>query len=245
MKKNFKQLVALIFSFSLIVSIYYVIISFDKNATKVVVSNVNDVINLDNIEDDLLINKVQQLQEYYSNTDIKGVISIDGINDFSYPVTQSSDNDYYLDHNYYKQYDTYGSIYADYRVDLNNSKKVLIFGHSSVKRDVPFNSLANYESKDYYEKYKYITLETETNTYRYEIFSVYVETNDFTYMNMNFDGETDWYSHILELQNKSLYSTDVELKTDDDILILQTCSKNPKYQKYSKKYLLVVSRRVK
>ena len=89
----------------------------------------------------------------------------------------------------YKKYDSYGAIYADYRSDLDNSKKILIYGHSSSKKEVPFNILENYENKDYYNKNKYITLETKTNTYRYEIFSVYIETSDFTYMNINFDNK--------------------------------------------------------
>ena len=63
-------------------------------------------------------------------------------------------------------------------------------------------------------------------------------------MNINFESQEEWYSHILKLQNKSLYQTDVKLTQDDDILIIQTCSNHSKYQKYKSKYLLIVSRRV-
>lgn len=245
MNKNFKRLVVLILGFMFILFICYLIISFDEYETKRVVSNVDNIINVNGIEEKLKINKVLTLQDYYSNDDIQGIISIDGLDEFNYPVAQSTNNDYYLNHDYYKHYDAYGAIYADYRSDFDNGKKVLIFGHSSSKREVPFNYLENYEDKDFYEGHKYINLETKTNTYRYEIFSVYVETNDFTYMNMNFDNKGDWYAHILGLQKKSLYQTNVKLDMDDDILILQTCSKNSNYQDYSKKYLLVSARRVK
>lgn len=190
-------------------------------------------------------NKVYTLQSEYQNTDIKGIISIENEDDFVYPVAQTSDNEYYLTHTYDETYDSLGAIYADYRVNLDTSDKVLIYGHSSTKRDVHFNKLEKYYDEEYYQSHKYITLETETNTYQYEIFSVYVETFDFTYMNIMFDTKNDWYRHILGLQNKSIYNTNVKLSSDDDILILQTCSNNPKYQKYSKKYLLIVSRRVK
>ena len=63
-------------------------------------------------------------------------------------------------------------------------------------------------------------------------------------MNINFDTDDDWYSHLLKLQNKSIYLTNTDLTKEDEILILQTCSNHPNYQKYSKKYLLIVSRRV-
>ena len=189
-------------------------------------------------------NNIQLLQKEYNNDDIIGILSIDLVDKFSYPIVQGNDNEYYLEHDYYKKKDKLGALYLDYRVDLNKSKKFLIYGHSSVKSDTYFNGLEKYYDEDYYKEHKYITFETETNVYKYEIFSVYVETNDFTYMNMNFDSDNDWYLHLLKLQAKSLYKTGVVLDSDDDILILQTCSNNSDYQNYSKKYLLVISRRV-
>lgn len=245
MTKNLRRILSIALAFIFILLICYFIVDFDRQESKMVISNVNDIIDVSKVEDRLSVNKIQELQEYYNNSDIKGIISIEGLDNFSYPVVQGYDNDYYLNHDYYKRYNAYGAIYADYRVDLDNSKKVLIFGHSSIKRNVPFNVLENYENQDYYDNHKYITLETRTDSYRYEIFSVYVETSDFTYMNMIFDSEDEWYAHIMNIKNKSLYSIDVELTKEDDILIIQTCSTNSKYRDYSKKYLLVVLRRVK
>ena len=88
------------------------------------------------------------------------------------------------------------------------------------------------------------TADKDINIYTYEILSVYIETSDFTYMNMNFDNEEDYFMHITKLKDKSLYPTNVNLNGNDDILILQTCSNHKDYQKYSKKYLLVIARRV-
>ena len=205
--------------------------------------NVNDVIVI-NDKEEIKINKINLLKEYYNNDDIIGIISIEGIKDFNYPIVQTTNNDYYLNHNYYKNYDSYGSIYADYRINIEEDKKILIYSHSSIKKDIPFNKLELYYDEEYYNNHKYITLETKTNKIRYEIFSVFVETNDFTYMNINFNNSKDWYSHILKLQKKSLYKTNVKLKSDDDILIIQTCSNNKNYKNYKNKYLLVISRRV-
>lgn len=202
-----------------------------------------------NSSEELLVSKeeknnIEILQEEYGNSDIIATIEIND-SDFKEIVVQSSDNKYYLNHNYKKNYDKLGSIYLDYRINLDNSKKLLIYGHSSSKRSAPFNYLEKYYDEDFYENHKYITINSKNDTYKYEIFSVYVETNDFTYMNLNFDSSKDWYLHLLKLKKKSLYDSDIELNEDDDILILQTCSTNLKYQKYSKKYLLIVSRRVK
>jgi len=232
--------------FIIIISIIYqfkiINTNFD-NYQKVSINkefNSNELINYSEKE-----NNISKLQSEYQNNDIKGIISIENEKNFTYAVAQSSNNEYYLNHNYKKEFDSLGAIYADYRINLDTSQKVLIFGHSSTKKDTPFNKLEKYYDEEYYNNHKYITLETESNTYKYEIFSVYVETSDFTYMNINFDDKKDWYLHILKLKSKSLYKTDIELTEEDDILILQTCSNNSKYQNYSKKYLLIVSRRVK
>lgn len=241
--KNLRKYILLIVGIIFVTVITYQLIEIHPNAKLAQVeSSKQENLSIEQANSSK-INKISNLQDKYQNPDIKGILSIE--EQFNYPVAQTIDNDYYLNHNYYKESDKLGSIYLDYRVNLETSKKILIYGHSSTKQDTYFNTLENYYDEDYYNNHKYITLETETNIYRYEIFSVYVETSDFTYMNMNFDTKEEWYSHILKLQNKSLYETDIPLEADDNILIMQTCSNHPNYQNYSKKYLLIVSRRVK
>ena len=227
----------------LILGINIPILKLNDDKTTKIVKSVNETIDI-SPKEDITKNKIKELQEYYKNNDIEGIITIDGIKNFSYPIVKTKNNDYYLNHNYYKKYDPYGAIYADYRVDLNTSSKILIYGHSSTKKNVPFNELESYYNKDYYKLHKYITIETNNAILKYEIFSVFIETSDFTYMNINFDDSNKWYAHLLKLKAKSMYETDANLTRDDDILILQTCSNNKNYRKYSKKYLLVVSRRV-
>ena len=195
------------------------------------------------VEVDDRTKEVKTLQNTYNNQDIKGIVSIEGEDSFKFPIAQTTDNDFYLSHDYYRNYDKYGSIYADYRVDLDDSRKILLFGHNSSYIDTPFGNLENYYDKNYYDEHKYIYITTSNSVYKYEIFSVYVETSDFTYMNINFSNDEEWYSHITKLQSKSLYNIDVTLNKSDNILIMQTCSNNPNY-KEKKKYLLVISRKV-
>ena len=64
-------------------------------------------------------------------------------------------------------------------------------------------------------------------------------------MNINFIDNEDYYKHISYLKDKSFYNTDIELKDYDEILILQTCSNHEDYVNYDKKYLLIISRRIK
>lgn len=239
---NKKKVILLILVVSIIISSGFLVRDFYITNNFSVVSEVDK-------EDDLIdsndaTNEILKLQNTYNNQDIKGIVAVDLEESFRFPIAQSKDNDFYLTHDYYKNYDKYGSIYADYRVDLDNSRKILLFGHNSSYIDTPFGSLENYYSKDYYDKHKYIYITTQKNIYKYEIFSVYVETSDFTYMNINFSNDEEWYSHILKLQSKSMYEIDSNLSKNDNILIMQTCSNNQEYKNYAKKYLLVISKRI-
>ena len=188
-------------------------------------------------------NYIDELKNTYNNDDIVSILKIEGAN-LNEIVLQGKDNNYYLSHNINKEYDKYGSTYMDYRINLDESKKILIFGHNSSYVSTPFQELENYYDKQYYETHKYITLQTEKEIRTYEIFSVYIETSDWTYMNLNFSSEGEWNSHFVKLKNKSLYDTKVEVSGEDEILILQTCSNNKNYSSYKKKYLLIISRRV-
>lgn len=195
---------------------------------------------------DTNISNVERLKEEYDNDDVVGIIKIPGTN-IDEAVMQTNDNDYYLKHSNNRDYDIHGSIYMDYRIDLSSSKKILIFGHTFPNESidkVPFNELEKYYSYDYYKEHKNITLELSQEKRTYEIFSVYVETSDFTYMNLNFNDSDDWYNHLLKLKNNSMYNTGIDVTSDSEILILQTCSNNREYSSYEDKYLLIISRRV-
>ena len=119
-----------------------------------------------------------------------------------------------------------------------------MFGHNSSFVKTPFGALESYYDVNYYNNHKYIDLKTENSLYKYEIFSVYVETSDFTYVNLNFDNKKSWYEHLEKLKSKSLYNTGIDVSSEDKILIMQTCSNNPNYKSYDKKYLLVIAKLV-
>lgn len=198
-------------------------------------NNVNNPINYEEI--------INKLRSEYNNNDIKGILEIDNT-DYIVPILQGSDNDYYLNHDAYGNRHGMGSIYLDFRVDIDTSRKLLIYGHNSSNIDMPFKILEEFYDKDYYDNHKYMWITTSTVKKKYEIFSVYVETKDYSYMNVNFVDDEDYLSHITKLREKSMYDTDIELSSEDEILILQTCSTHKDYSNYQKKYLLIILRRV-
>ena len=186
---------------------------------------------------------INTAREKYNNNDVVGILEVDNT-DYIVPIMQGEDNEYYLKHTPYGVESSMGSVYLDYRVDINSSKKLLIYGHNSSDKDMPFKILEEFYDKDYYDNLKYVWVTTSSVKKKYEIFSVFVETSDFSYMDITFENDDEYFNHINNLKNKSMYDTGVTLSKDDEVLILQTCSEHPNYRNFQKKYLLIVLRRV-
>ena len=244
MKNTNKHYIIIILLVMLIVSILTFNIYKYNNTLK------SKIINSNTIEVNYEINKIDYEEELnkvrnkYNNNDIVGILSNsdDTLNEI---VMQSTDNDYYLEHTVYHESNWRGQTFLDYRNDINNSDKLIIYGHNSNYYNLPFKVLENYYNKSYYDENKYLYLQTNLNKYKYEIFSVYVEVSDWDYYNkMKFNTKDEYYNHILKLKNKSLYDTNVSVNEDDKILIIQTCSTKKEYSNYENKFLLIIAKRV-
>ena len=244
MKNTNKHYIIIILLVMLIVSILTFNIYKYNNTLK------SKIINSNTIEVNYEINKIDYEEELnkvrnkYNNNDIVGILSNsdDTLNEI---VMQSTDNDYYLEHTVYHESNWRGQTFLDYRNDINNSDKLIIYGHNSNYYNLPFKVLENYYNKSYYDENKYLYLQTNLNKYKYEIFSVYVEVSDWEYYNkMKFNTKDEYYNHILKLKNKSMYDTNVSVNEDDKILIIQTCSTKKEYSNYENKFLLIIAKRV-
>ena len=171
--------------------------------------------------------EITKLREEYNNDDVVGTLEILNT-DYKVPVVQGKDNDYYLKHLPNKEYSIMGSIYADYRIDIDTSRKILIYGHNSSSLKMPFDILENYYDETYLKEHKYVNIKTENRIKKYELFSIFIETSDFSYMNLKFEDNL-YLEHLTLLKDKSIYNIDVTLNKDTNILILQTCSTHKKY----------------
>ena len=197
-------------------------------------SNVNNPIDYSKI--------INDLRNEYQNNDIVGILSIDNT-DYRVPILQGKDNSYYLNHGPNGKRNSIGSVYLDYRVNIDSSRKLLIYGHNSSSIDMPFKILEEFYDINYFNNHKYMSIITSNIEKKYEIFSVYVETSDYSYMNLKLSDE-EYSNQIKMFKEKSLYDTGVEVLPNDEVLVLQTCSTHKDYAKYEKKYLLIILRRV-
>ena len=161
------------------------------------------------------------------NSDIVGYIEVDNTN-ISYPVVKSSDNSYYLNHSYKKEKNNIGSIFLDYRNDLDNlSKNNIIYGHGRLDNTMfgSLNNLLDSSNLDSKESY-YITLSTPKSIMTFKIFSVYTIPKEGYYIKTYFSSNKYFKEFLETIMKRSIYNFNTDLNTNDKILTLSTCKDN-------------------
>lgn len=193
-------------------------------------------------KDDIHI--IDELRKTYNNEEVVGLLEIPNT-EFKRVVTKGKDNEKYLSHDAYGNKDIRGNPFLDYRVNINTSDKLLIYGHNSKTIDAPFKYLDNYYDYEFFQNHKEITITTNEKKVTYEIFSVHIETKDWSYYkDIEFKTKEDWLNHLTKLKKKSMYDTGVEVNENDKILILQTCTTKSEYRNLKRKFLLIIAREV-
>lgn len=158
------------------------------------------------------------------NNDFKGWITVPNTN-VDYPIVQTTDNEYYLHHNFKKEYNEGGAIFiASENSNPFKDENTVIHGHH-MRDGSMFASLEKYKDKSFLDSNNKIYITTKDNVYEYEIFSVYViEANSNPYK-INLSSGDEYVKYLNELKNSSMYQIDTpEFTKDDRIITLSTCS---------------------
>ncbi len=239
--KIIKIILVIVFIVSSVLFINNIIdIYHDKKVNTNILDNV--ILKDNEINDkDILLAKLTELNK--QNNDILGWIQIDDTN-IDYPVLQTIDNSYYLNHNYLKEESKRGSIFLDKDVDLNTSSNCLIYGHRTSTK-LMFEDLINYKDKDFYLDHKIIKFATLEEESEYEIMAVFYsrvyyqnESNIFRYYNYVNLNEEEFNYYVNEAKKSSIYKTDVEATYGDQLLTLSTCE----YSKNNGRFVIVAKK---
>ncbi len=198
-------------------------IQIDENA----IENANETDDEPKITERML--KLQKLQK--TNSDIIGWIEIEGTQ-INYPVLQSSDNDFYMNHNYKKKFSSSGSIFLDkdYNWDIPSSN-LLIYGHN-MNNGTMFQNLLKYKDKSFYKKHPTIRFTTEKEDALYDIIAVFKsrvyyksEKDVFRYyFFINAKNEEEYNSYVNSAKKASLYDTGKTAKFNSQLITLSTCA---------------------
>ena len=175
-------------------------------------------------EDDVLV--IPNINSAYLksvNSDYKGWLYVDGIV-INYPVVQCADNEYYLDHTFYRQKNSNGCLFIDYRLDLEEDNyNTIIYGHA-MKTGAMFGLLSRYAWPGFYEQNKHIVYVTEDGPYLITIFSSYTVSTDSNAWRVRFEGEEDYAEWLKSIKGASEVRNSIVPKTTDRIVTLTTCS---------------------
>jgi sortase B len=175
----------------------------------------------------VVLEKYQKL--YSQNKSLIGWLKIDDTN-IDYPVMQTVNNEYYLEHNYTQEYDRNGSIFLDKDCDITNpGANMIIYGHH-MKSGKMFGNLDKYSSKSYYEEHPFIQFDTiyEEGTYQvmYVFRSRIYNEDEIVFKYYQFlDAATpeEFDSNMNEMAALALYDTGVTATYGDRLITLSTC----------------------
>ncbi len=178
------------------------------------------------------------------NKKLIGWIKIDDTN-IDYPVMQTSDNEYYLDHNLNQEYDKNGSIFMDKDCDvLKPSTNLIIYGHH-MKNGQMFGDLDLYSSEEYFKEHRYIQFDTIYEKGIWEVMYVFrsrvysEEEIVFKYYQfIDALSEQEFNSNMQEMAAMSLYDTGVTAQYGDRLLTLSTCD----YQETDGRFVVVAKK---
>ena len=172
--------------------------------------------------------KLEELQK--ENSEIIGWLEIEDTN-INYPILQTTDNDFYLTHNYKKEKASSGSLFLDKDFNFENgSSNYLIYGHRN-KQGLMFEDLLKYAKEDFYKEHKTIKFTTNKEDAIYEILAVFYsrvyyksEKNVFRYYYfVNANNEAEYNEFINEAKKASIYDTGITAEYGDQLLTLSTC----------------------
>ncbi len=164
-----------------------------------------------------------------NNPDTKAWLTIPNT-DINHPIMQTDDNSFYLNHDQNGDYDAWGAYFADMYADLSSPENLLentvIYGHTSGSenpQDKRFSELYIYLDPQFLAENPYIYLTVDDKLLSFEICAVFYSDIGFYYINpMPFN--TDAEQFIAEINSRSEYIFDSQIKPEDKLLMLSTCS---------------------
>lgn len=162
------------------------------------------------------------------NPDIRGWISIPDTG-LSLPVLQGKDNEFYLTHDFYGEYDRHGSIFIDCKTDVGiEQSNTVLYGHH-MRDGSMFGLLENYAQEDFYRKNPFFSFDLIGEERTYQILAVVkcslaAGENDFRYYDYKIISEEEnFWQYYNSIKALSLYDIPVTASYGDELVTLCTC----------------------
>ena len=168
---------------------------------------------------------------YQANQQLRGWVKIDGTN-IDYPVAQGSDNNYYLTHTFFNSGSSVGSVFMDYRCKFGPDAmpgNTILYGHN-MQSGKMFHDIQNYKNVSYYKQHPFVQYDTVYADSNWKIIGMFFTNADFSqpdtfpyHMTFDFNDDTSFYNYVNQAMQRSFFTTSVDVKPSDKLLVLSTC----------------------
>ena len=232
---------------------YFAFYNYQASHSSEQVENLNEVkkkdkpfylatVRLDNEDTPDILEEYQDLIQL--NKKLVGWIKIEGTK-VDYPVLQTTNNDYYLNHNFDQEEDRNGSIFMDKDCAIwPRSQNLILYGHN-MKSGKMFGSLKNYKDQSFQKKHPTIHFDTIYEKGKYEVMYVFSEVVHeeaevaFKYYQfISANSEVEYNSYMNDMAAMSLYDTGVTSEYGDALITLSTCD----YTAGAERFVIVAKR---
>lgn len=158
------------------------------------------------------------------NSDTVAWLSVDGTT-INYPIVQTGDNDYYLEHSFDKSNKKSGWTFMDYRNNKDMSDTNTIFYGHNLLNMTAFGSIAKIFEKSWASNSNHsIVVVTEDKKYYYTVFSGYYTSPETYYLQTNFYSDSEKEEFLKTLSNRNILDIDNSISSSDKIITLSTCT---------------------
>lgn len=161
------------------------------------------------------------------NPDTVGWIEVKGTN-INYPIVQTTDNSYYLNHAFDGSKNEAGWVFMDYRNDsVNFNQNTIIYAHSRLTGSM-FGSLKNILNSSWYtnKNNHIIRLSTPIENTMWQVFSVYTIPKESYYITPSFNSNEAYLEFLNTIKSRSEVDFSGTVNTNDKVLTLSTCQDN-------------------
>ena len=144
-------------------------------------------------------------------------------------VVKGNDNDFYLRHDFKKQYNFAGWIFLDYRNKISDDEtNYIIYAHNMRDGKTMFSQLPKMLDKNFLEDLKEedktIKIRNEKGEYEYKIFSVHqMKDEKTTSINLLPEDKKELQKLVDKVKDMSVYDFKVDTNNTNQIITLMTC----------------------
>lgn len=180
------------------------------------------------------------LEEMFAkNSDFLGYIYIEGTNFYQpvmrdfYDASTNMPSWYYLERNFDKEYDVYGTVFSDYRTfvypDGSTTDAITLYGHAGAQNEI-FGIVKEYDDVEFYKQHPVINFDTVFGRKEYKIVSYLIEdvSNDSNENAFNYHIYSDlsgdkFDKYVSQFTERSHIDTGVDIQEGDHFIALSVC----------------------